>query len=212
MVVLQAPARLHARGDRVLAVVRGTAINQDGRSSGLTAPNGPAQEAVMRAALAAARRRRRAQIGYVEAHGTGTPLGDPIEVQALAAVLCAGRDAAPLAIGSVKTNIGHLEAAAGRRRPDQGGAGARSTARSRRTCTCRRRARTSTGQRCRRHGADGPHAVAGDRRPAHLAGVSSFGFSGTNAHVDRRGGAGRGGRRDRRGHRSPAAPAGAVGP
>ena len=74
-----------ADGDRILAVVRGSAVNQDGRSGGLTAPNGPAQEAVIRAALAAAGVAPDA-IGYIEAHGTGTPLGDPIEVGALGAV------------------------------------------------------------------------------------------------------------------------------
>ncbi len=99
--------------DHVLAAVAGTAINQDGRSAGLTAPNGPAQEAVIRAALQNADLAP-AMVSYVEAHGTGTPLGDPMEVQALAAVYGAGRAAGQsLRIGSVKTNLGHTEAAAG---------------------------------------------------------------------------------------------------
>ena len=100
-------------GDRVLAVIRGSAVNQDGPSSGLTVPNGPAQEAVIRQALRAARVKP-ADISYVEAHGTGTPLGDPIELEAIDAVMGEGRaPGIPLVIGAVKTNIGHLEAASG---------------------------------------------------------------------------------------------------
>ncbi len=99
--------------DRILGVVRGSAVNQDGRSVVLAAPNGPAQEALIREALESAQLEPE-RIGFVETHGTGTALGDPIEVEAIAATL--GRAAAgagPCLLGSLKANLGHLEAAAG---------------------------------------------------------------------------------------------------
>jgi acyl transferase domain-containing protein/acyl carrier protein len=114
VVVLRRLSAARARGDRILAVIRGTAVNQDGRTAGLTAPNGLAQAEVIRTAWRDAGVRA-SDIGYVETHGTGTLLGDPIEVSALGSVLAAAdvRRERPCAIGSVKTNIGHLEAAAG---------------------------------------------------------------------------------------------------
>ncbi len=181
IVVLKRLSDALADGDAVLAVVRGSAVNQDGSSATLTAPHGPSQEAVIRAALDAAGLPPW-RVGYVETHGTGTALGDPIEVQALAAALGEGRSAArPLVLGSVKTNIGHLEAAAGV-------AGLIKL--------------VLTVQ----HGEIPPHlhfrqpnplipwdrlpvAVASPGRPwpagaePRVGGVSSFGFSGTNAHV-----------------------------
>ncbi|MEP1079780.1 thioester reductase domain-containing protein [Leptolyngbya sp. PL-A3] len=100
-------------GDRIQGVIRGTAINQDGLSNGLTAPNGPSQQAVIRSALSNAGVTPE-QISYVEAHGTGTSLGDPIEFKSLKAVLMQARHPErPCWLGSVKTNIGHLEAASG---------------------------------------------------------------------------------------------------
>ena len=99
--------------DRILAVIRASAVNQDGPSGGFTVPNGISQEAVIRRALDFARLNP-GDIDYVEAHGTGTPLGDPIEIGALASALGPGRLAKnPLLVGTVKTNIGHLESAAG---------------------------------------------------------------------------------------------------
>nr|AYM54554.1 short-chain dehydrogenase/reductase SDR [Racemicystis crocea] len=168
-------------GDPILAVIRGSAVNQDGRSQGLTAPNGPSQEAVIRQALSQAGLSP-AAVGYVEAHGTGTPLGDPIEVQALGAVLGEGRSKDnPVLIGSVKTNIGHTEGAAGA-------------------------AGLIKAVLALQHGiiprslhfeAPNPHIpwselpvkVAAETTPwpskgsPRVAGVSSFGFSGTNAHI-----------------------------
>jgi acyl transferase domain-containing protein len=111
MVVLKRLSDARRDGDRVLALIRGSAINHDGPSSGFIAPNGSAQRQVIRQALASAGLAP-AEVDYVEAHGTGTPLGDPIEIEALAAVY--GKDRArPLDVGTVKSNIGHLEWAAG---------------------------------------------------------------------------------------------------
>ena len=113
IVVLKRLSDAQAAGDNILAVIRSSAVNQDGHSNGLTAPNGLQQEAVIREALRNAKLTPE-EISYVEAHGTGTSLGDPIEVQALGNVLSNGRSPQnPLLIGSVKTNIGHLEATSG---------------------------------------------------------------------------------------------------
>ncbi|NUS13333.1 MAG: acyltransferase domain-containing protein, partial [Streptomyces sp.] len=112
-VVLKRLSHAERDGDRVLAVIRTTAVNSDGRSNGLMAPNPAAQRALLETAYARAGLTP-AQVDHVEAHGTGTPLGDPIEAGALDAVLGSGRDPdQPLLLGSVKGNLGHLEAAAG---------------------------------------------------------------------------------------------------
>ncbi|MDJ0658842.1 MAG: beta-ketoacyl synthase N-terminal-like domain-containing protein [Crocosphaera sp.] len=112
LVVLKRLSDAVANGDNILGVIRGTAMNQDGRSSGLTVPNGQAQQACIRAALKDGQVNP-SQVHYIETHGTGTSLGDPIEAKALTEVFCGESRETPLNLGSVKTNIGHLEAAAG---------------------------------------------------------------------------------------------------
>jgi acyl transferase domain-containing protein/aryl carrier-like protein len=178
IVVLKRLADAESAGDRILAVILGSAVNQDGASSGLTAPNGRAQQALLREA------HRRAGIGpgdvvYVEAHGTGTKLGDPVESEALGAVFSGRNEKLP--IGSVKSNIGHLESAAGvagliklilslehGEIPEQIQSG-----------------RTSEYIRWEDLALELPTEARTwlPIRGRRIGGVSSFGFSGTNAHV-----------------------------
>ena len=181
VVVLKRLSDAQAAGDRIWAVVRGSAVNQDGAGAGITVPNGLAQQAVIRKAMAEAKIEP-SQIGYVEAHGTGTRLGDPLELRSLWSVLKPGRDAdSPIVVGSLKTNVGHMEGAAG------------------------------IGSLIKtvlalRHGTIPPHLHLKHLNPliadegmalqipqealpwprisgARIAGVSSFGMSGTNAHA-----------------------------
>lgn len=167
-------------GDRILALVSGSACNQDGRSAGLTVPNGPAQAELIGAALADAGLRA-ADVDYVEAHGTGTRLGDPIEMESLGQVFADRPADQPLLVGSVKTNIGHLEAAAGV-------AGVIKVALALdagRLPAQLHFARPSTEidwARLPVRVVDSARAWPRSARP-RVAGVSSFGFSGTNAHV-----------------------------
>ncbi|MCB0208468.1 MAG: acyltransferase domain-containing protein [Anaerolineae bacterium] len=181
MVVLKRLSDAMVDGDTILALIRGTAVNQDGQSSGLTAPNGQAQQAVIRQALSRGGSAPK-QISYVEAHGTGTLLGDPIELGALGAVLTPDRSQTePLFVGSVKTNIGHLEAAAG-------------IAGLVKVILALQHQQIPPHLHLKQ---PNPHIAWDDYAikiptelipwPAtesrRLAGVSSFGFSGTNAHI-----------------------------
>jgi acyl transferase domain-containing protein/7-keto-8-aminopelargonate synthetase-like enzyme len=178
VVVLKRLSDAQRDGDNILAVVRGTAINQDGASQGLTAPNGASQEAVIRKALAVAGLPP-AAVSYIEAHGSGTPVGDPIEGRALQAVYGQGRQT-PWLLGSVKANIGHLEAAAGI-------AGVLKT-----TLALHHRyipPHLNFHQlNPKLTGLQAEFPTTGRPWPAEngqprRAGVSSFGFSGTNAHI-----------------------------
>ncbi len=178
VLVLKRLSEARRDNDMILAVIRGSALNHDGPSSGLTVPNGMAQQNLIRDALKHAGADP-AQIGYVEAHGTGTSLGDPIEMGAIGSVF--GQRSPPLIVGSVKTNIGHLEAAAGI-------------------------AGLIKAVLAMQHGEIPPHlhfekpnpAISWDSLSVHvptdmtpfplkngtrMAGVSSFGLSGTNAHI-----------------------------
>jgi acyl transferase domain-containing protein len=177
VLVLKSRAQAEADGDRILALIAATAINQDGTSSNLTAPNGAAQQQVIHTAL------QRAgisadRVSYVETHGTGTPLGDPIEAKALGTVYgqAVGR-CEPLLMGSGKTQFGHLEAAAG----------ILSVIKT--TLMLQRQQLVASAN------FDKPSALidfaglnlqvvrANESRPVAYAAVSSFGFSGTNSHV-----------------------------
>lgn len=180
VVVLKRLSDAVSDGDRVMAVIRGTAVNHGGRTSGITAPNGQAQRRVIEAAMADGGIRSE-QVGYIEAHGTGTPLGDPIEVESLATVFGkASGNSAPVYLTSVKANIGHTEVAAGI-------AGLIKAA----LIVQRGRIAPQIGLEQLN-----PHlnfhnsrvtipleSVDWSAASERIAGVSSFGFGGTNAHV-----------------------------
>ena len=181
VVVLKRLSDALAQRDNIRAVIRGSAVNHDGPSSGLTVPNGPAQVAVIREALAAGAIRPE-QVSYIEAHGTGTALGDPIEVKALTSVFGKQQPAgSALQIGSVKTNIGHAESAAG-----VAGIIKLALALEHRALPPHLHF-NSPNPHIRLE--EGPFEVVRSLTPwvardgRRIAGVSSFGLSGTNSHV-----------------------------
>ena len=181
MVVLKRLSDAKAAGDRILAVLLGSAVNQDGASAGLTVPNGPAQERVIEEALARAGIEP-ASVDYLEAHGTGTELGDPVEVEAAAAVYGRARDPGhPLLLGSVKTNIGHLESAAGVAGLIKTVLAIRSGVIPKHLHLDRPNPRIDWKALPVRV-TDQPTRWPEVERPRRAA-VSSFGYSGTNAHV-----------------------------
>ncbi|MEM8831589.1 MAG: alpha/beta fold hydrolase, partial [Cyanobacteria bacterium P01_G01_bin.19] len=177
VVVLKRLTDARRDGDRILAVIKGSAINQDGKSNGLTAPNGLSQQTVIRQALVNAGVEAR-ELGYVESHGTGTSLGDPIEVNSLKAVLGEEKEQSCY-LGSLKTNIGHLEAAAG-------------VAGLIKTVLCLQNRAIPPNLNFRALNplidlADTGIAIPQQLQPweadRRYAGISSFGFGGTNAHI-----------------------------
>jgi acyl transferase domain-containing protein/acyl carrier protein len=181
MLVLKRLSDAERDGDRIWAVIRGSAINQDGRSTGLTAPNVLSQQALLRKALETARVKPE-QLGYIEAHGTGTSLGDPIEMEALKAVLGQPRaDGSVCAIGSVKTNLGHLEAAAGVAGLIKVVLALQHEAIPRHLHFQALNPRISLDGTPFKIAASGLPWKAG--AAPRFAGVSSFGMSGTNAHI-----------------------------
>jgi acyl transferase domain-containing protein/NADPH:quinone reductase-like Zn-dependent oxidoreductase/aryl carrier-like protein len=181
MVVLAPLTQARARGDRIYATILGTAVNQDGRTPGMTVPRQEAQEDLLRQACRSAGVAP-ARIHYVEAHGTGTPVGDPIEARALGRVLSAERpDGEPCLIGSVKTNIGHLEAGAG-------------ISGLIKVALALHHQRIPGNLHFERPNPEIDFMALGLRVPTRcepwpasdglpLAGVNAFGFGGTNAHV-----------------------------